>query len=102
MDGYWKADPIEISNRLGIVYDLQKSEFEIWFMGVDYHLLYPDFQITHEKSGKHFYPLENDGHRNGYKRKRVNRSYGSMEIEVPQDRKSTFQPQVIKKSQTDL
>lgn len=39
---------------------------------------------------------------NGYKRKRVNSSYGSMEIEVPQDRKSTFQPQVIKKRQKNI
>ena len=31
-----------------------------------------------------------DDYRNGYKTKRVNSSYGSMEIEVPQDRKSTF------------
>ena len=29
-----------------------------------------------------------DDYRNGYKSKRVNSSYGSMEIEVPQDRKS--------------
>ena len=36
------------------------------------------------------------------KRKRVNSSYGSMEIEVPQDRKSTFQPQVVKKRQKDI
>ena len=28
--------------------------------------------------------------------------YGSMEIEVPQDRKSTFQTQVIKKRQKDI
>ena len=39
---------------------------------------------------------DNDDYRNGYKRKRVNSSYGSMEINVPQDRKSTFQPQVLK------
>ena len=29
-------------------------------------------------------------YRNGYKRKRVNSRYGSMEIEVPQDRKINF------------
>lgn len=37
-----------------------------------------------------------DDYRNGYKSKHVNSSYGSMEIEVPQDRKSTFEPQVVK------
>lgn len=33
MEEYRQADPIEISNRLGIVYDIQKSEFVILFMG---------------------------------------------------------------------
>ncbi len=45
---------------------------------------------------------DNDDYRNGYKTKRVNSSYGSMEIEVPQDRKSTFEPQVVKKRQKDI
>ena len=45
--------------------------------------------------------LDKDDYRNGYKRKRVNSRYGSMEIEVPQDRKSTFEPQVVKKRQKD-
>ena len=45
---------------------------------------------------------DSDDSRNGYKSKRVNSSYGSMEIEVPQDRKSTFQPQVVKKRQKDI
>lgn len=29
-------------------------------------------------------------------------SYGDMEIEVPQDRKSTFSPQVVKKGQKNI
>ena len=33
---------------------------------------------------------DNEDYRNGYKKKRINSSYGSMEIEVPQDRQSTF------------
>ena len=45
---------------------------------------------------------DNDDYRNGYKSKRVNSSYGSMEIDVPQDRKSTFEPKVIKKRQKDI
>ena len=31
---------------------------------------------------------DSDDYRNGYKPKRVNSSFGSMEIQVPQDRKS--------------
>jgi transposase-like protein len=45
---------------------------------------------------------DNDDYRNGYKTKRVNSSYGSMDIEVPQDRKSTFNPRIVKKHQKDI
>lgn len=45
---------------------------------------------------------DSEDYRNGYKSKRVNSSYGSMEIQVPQDRKSTFEPQVVKKRQRDI
>ena len=45
---------------------------------------------------------DNDDYRNGYKRKRVNNSYDSMEIEVPQEHKSTYQPQIVKKSQKGI
>lgn len=43
-----------------------------------------------------------DNYRNGYKSKRINSSYGSMDIQVPQDRKSTLKPQVVKKRQKDI
>ena len=52
-----------------------------------------DDHLGYEKSER----SDNDDYRNGYKRKRVNSNYGAMEIEVPQDRKSTFEPQVVKK-----
>lgn len=41
-------------------------------------------------------------YRNGTKRKQVNTRYGSMKIDVPQDRNSTFEPQVVKKRQKDI
>lgn len=43
-----------------------------------------------------------DDYRNGTKPKQVNSSYGSMTIDVPQDRKSTFEPKVVKKRQKDI
>lgn len=43
-----------------------------------------------------------DDYRNRYKSRRINSSYGSMDIQVPQDRKSTFEPQVVKKCQKDI
>ena len=57
-----------------------------------------DEHLGYEKSER----SDNDDYRNGYKRKRVNGNYGSMEIEVSQDRRSTFQPQVVKKCQKDI
>ena len=57
-----------------------------------------DDHLGYEKSAR----SDNDDYRNGYKTKRVNSSYGAMEIEVPQDRKSTFEPQVVKKRQKDI
>jgi transposase-like protein len=45
---------------------------------------------------------DNDDSRNGYKTKQVNSSFGSMKINVPQDRKSSFEPQVVKKRQKDI
>lgn len=45
---------------------------------------------------------DSNDYRNGYKSKRVNSSYGSMDINVLQDRKSTFEPQIVKKRQKDI
>lgn len=56
-----------------------------------------DDHIGYEKSER----SDNDDYRNGYKRKQVNSSYGAMEIDLPQDLKSTFEPQVVKKRQKD-
>lgn len=57
-----------------------------------------DDQLGYEKSER----SDSDDYRNGYKQKRVNSSYGSMEIDVPQDRKSMFEPQIVKKRQKDI
>lgn len=57
-----------------------------------------DDHLGYEKSER----SDSDDYRNGYKSKQINSSYGSMEIQVPQDRKSTFQPQVVKKRQKDI
>ena len=57
-----------------------------------------DDHLGYQKSGR----SDSDDYRNGYKSKRVNSSYGSMDIDVPQDRKSTFEPQIVKKRQKDI
>lgn len=45
---------------------------------------------------------EQTDYRNGTKQKQVNSSFGSMTINVPQDRDSTFEPKVVKKRQKDI
>lgn len=57
-----------------------------------------DDHLGYQKSER----SDSDDYRNGYKSKRVNSNYGSMDIDVPQDRKSTFEPQIVKKSQKDI
>lgn len=57
-----------------------------------------DGHLDYQKSER----SDSDDYRNGYKSKRVNSSYGSMDIDVPQDRKSTFEPQIVKKHQKDI
>ena len=57
-----------------------------------------DDHLGYQKSER----SDSDDYCNGYKSKRVNSSYGSMDIDVPQDRKSTFEPQIVKKRQKAL
>lgn len=45
---------------------------------------------------------DSENARNGYKSKQMNSSYGSFQIDVPQDRQSSFKPQVVKKRQKDI
>lgn len=62
---------------------------------MDDHLGYSKSERTHEDE-------DDRNYRNGHKSKEVNSSYGSFDIDVPQDRKSTFQPKVVKKRQKDI
>ena len=57
-----------------------------------------DDHLGYQKSER----SDSDDYRNGYKSKRVNSSYGSMDIDVPQDRKSTFEPEIVKLRQKDI
>lgn len=45
---------------------------------------------------------ETDNHRNGYSKKNVISSMGEIELDVPRDRKGEFEPQIVKKRQTDI
>ena len=54
--------------------------------------------LGYEKSER----SDNDDYRNGFKSKTVKSSIGEVELEVPQDRKSTFDPQIVKKGQKNI
>ena len=58
---------------------------------MDNHLGYDRY----EKSGEPNY-------RNGTKSKTVRSKYGEFEVDVPQDRQSSFEPQVLPKRQKDI
>ena len=57
-----------------------------------------DAHLGYQKSER----SNNEDCRNGYKSKQFNSNYGSLEIEIPQYRKSTFQSQVVKILQKDI
>jgi putative transposase len=58
---------------------------------MDDHLGYEKYDRSNEPN-----------YRNGRKSKKIRSKYGEMDINVPQDRQSTFEPQVVKKRQKDI
>lgn len=58
---------------------------------MDNHLGYEPYERT-----------SNSDARNGRKSKTVRSKYGEFDIEVPQDRDSSFEPQIVKKRQKDI
>lgn len=58
MEQFSKTDPQEIATRLGIVYNEERKEFVLRFLGSEYQITYPDFKVTHTEDDKKFYPLE--------------------------------------------
>lgn len=58
MEEYKKADPLEIASRLNIPYDSENKAFSLNFLGTEYRITYPDFQVTHQTDDRGYYPLE--------------------------------------------
>lgn len=58
---------------------------------MDNHLGYEPYERT-----------SNSNARNGKKAKSIRSKYGEMSIRVPQDRESSFEPQVVQKRQKDI
>lgn len=58
-----------------------------------------------QKLGYSKYDYQNkdtDDSRNGYSKKTVTSSFGQIDLDIPRDRKGEFEPQVIRKNQTDI
>ena len=62
---------------------------------MDDHLGYKNYERTGDRE-------PGDNYRNGTKTKKVRSNYGEFELEVPQDRNGSFEPQVVKKRQKDI
>lgn len=58
---------------------------------LDNHLGYDPYERTN-----------NTNSRNGHKSKNIRSKYGEMNIRVPQDRDSSFEPQIVKKRQKEI
>ena len=49
-----------------------------------------------------YHNKETDDSRNGYSKKTITSSFGDIELDIPRDRKGEFEPQIVKKNQTDI
>lgn len=58
---------------------------------MDEHLGYEKYERSEESN-----------YRNGTKSKRVRSKYGEFEVDIPQDRESTFEPKIIPKRKKDI
>ena len=59
-----------------------------------------DEQLGYSKYDYH--NKDTDDSRNGYSKKTVTSSLGNIELDIPRDRKGEFEPQAVKKNQTDI
>ena len=58
-----------------------------------------------QKLGYSKYDYQNkatDDSRNGYSKKTVTSSLGEIDLNIPRDRKGEFEPQIVRKNQTDI
>lgn len=58
MERFQEADPLEISKRTGFPYNQESREFSVKFMGNNYTVKFPDFQVSHKEGAEGFFPLE--------------------------------------------
>jgi len=77
-----------------IISEMEKVILEEMLQGeMDSHLGYSKYDYENK---------DTDNSRNGYSSKEVRGKSGGFKIDVPRDRKSEFEPQVVKKRQKDI
>lgn len=59
------------------------------------HLGYENYERTEDR-------MEGDNYRKRIKKKKIRSQYGEFEVEVPQDRNSSFASKIVKKRQKDI
>jgi putative transposase len=85
-------NPEDLAGKDGILQQLQKAILErIYDSEMTHHLGYE----KNKKEGSN-----NSNYRNGKSRKKVHTDTGTLELEVPRDRDSSFEPQLIPKRQS--
>ena len=86
--------PKSVEDMQNALKDIFGPMFEAMLKGeMDTHLGY----YSNERIEK-----QNSNRRNGYSHKNIKTSFGEVELEVPRDRDSSFEPQIIKKRQKDV
>jgi hypothetical protein len=58
LEEFRSKTPGEIAERLQIPFDEEKQCFTLTFLGVDYEISYPDFEVRHQGDSFVYYPLE--------------------------------------------
>lgn len=91
LDAY---QPESVEDMQEALKDIFGPLFETMLKGeMNHHLGY-------DSNSKDVKPTDN--RRNGYGSKKVKTSYGEIDIDVPRDRDASFEPELIKKRQTDV
>ena len=91
LDAY---QPESVEDMQEALKDIFGPPFETMLKGeMNHHLGY-------DSNSKDAKPTDN--RRNGYGSKKVKTSYGEIDIDVPRDRDASFEPELIKKRQTDV
>ena len=86
------ADPKKVFSSEGLMAELKKALAERMLNAeMDHHL---DNEATVEPEGS-----SGSNHRNGYSRKTILTENGQIDLEIPRDRRGTFEPQLLAKYQ---